>query len=270
MNILPKKRWHVRTKENVARVRKDEKKAAEEEERRLERQITAENERRMNALRRGAEDRERNLLGDLMEGRLEGASAVDSRTGHVNLFQDLEQEELKNVGKVNVEHEAEKKKEQQEWESKMGIQKMLAEGSNELTKKKEWYEVLPLRRSGKTKDSTAEDKRTDEEDKKPSRKRANSSSSSSSSDDRKKHKKKHKKEKKKRKKEKRRRDSSSEDEDKLQQEKKRKLEQMRRERLEREKAEAHRTRLLLNPELARAEQPKQPKYNSMFNPHLAK
>ena len=41
----------------------------------------------MNALRRGAEDRERNLLGDLMEGRLESASAVDSRTGHVNLFQ---------------------------------------------------------------------------------------------------------------------------------------------------------------------------------------
>ena len=66
-------------------------------------------------------------------------------------LQDLEQEELKNVGKFNVEHEAEKKKEQQEWESKMGIQKMLAEGSNELSKKKEWYEVLPLRRPGKTK-----------------------------------------------------------------------------------------------------------------------
>ncbi|VDM53527.1 unnamed protein product [Angiostrongylus costaricensis] len=132
MNILPKKKWHVRTKENIARVRRDEKEAAEKEQQRLERAIAAENERRLEALRTQAAKRLESFLSVYL--LLIAMEISDSASNT-----ELELAERLNFGQGNKEYQEEKRKEQAELDSKMGIQKYFAEGTNELNKVQEWY-----------------------------------------------------------------------------------------------------------------------------------
>lgn len=119
MNILPKKSWHVRNKDNIARVRRDEAKAAEEEleaKRRVER---AEQEARTEYLRRKARDTLQSASGrgddddddDNERGR--GSHAVE----HLNLFPLEESSEKKG----NEEYLREKKEEKEKQERAIGL-----------------------------------------------------------------------------------------------------------------------------------------------------
>uniref|UniRef100_A0A1I7UD56 Cir_N domain-containing protein n=1 Tax=Caenorhabditis tropicalis TaxID=1561998 RepID=A0A1I7UD56_9PELO len=267
MNILHHKSWHVRTKSNMERVRRDERKAAEEEQRVLDRQIQAENERRINTLRARADDRMSNMFGG-GGGSSSKDVSISDETGHVNLFQDLEREERKNHGTGNADYEKEKAEEKKEWESKMGIQVYFADNTNDLNKKKEWYEEMPLRRMELPPRSKA---KTDALPRMDRKKR--------DEEEEKEEKRKHKKDKKKKKKKKHRHRDRSEErrlEEEFDRERKLKTAKMRDERLKRERAEKSRTYALLHPE--EIEKQKKEKemeekrgkktYNSQFNPEF--
>lgn len=139
MNILPKKRWHVRTKENIARVRKDEAKAAEEERIKLERAQKAETEARIDFLREKARSKY-----DGREDTSKAEEASTSKLEHVNFFADLEQGII-DYNKPNAEHEKEKKEEKEKYEKQIGYLTYLGQDTNEATGKKNWYEELPRR-----------------------------------------------------------------------------------------------------------------------------
>ncbi|CAF3408450.1 unnamed protein product [Rotaria sp. Silwood1] len=130
MNILPKKRWHVRNKDNIARVLRDEKKAAEEEQNALRRKTLAEQEARLNYLRVQRGDHLIQFQGS------EDASSKQTPTEHVNLFQ-LEEQGLKTSDATNAEHEKEKKAETEEFEKKIGLLTYL--GGSVVERTVPWY-----------------------------------------------------------------------------------------------------------------------------------
>uniref|UniRef100_A0A0N4Z9X8 Cir_N domain-containing protein n=1 Tax=Parastrongyloides trichosuri TaxID=131310 RepID=A0A0N4Z9X8_PARTI len=127
MNILPKKNWHVLRRENIQKVRRDEKNAEETERRRLERIQKAEHEVKLQELRKQ---------------KIGHNSSPSTFLKHINLFED---KEIEGNEEKNEEYEKEKKDKINKFESRLGIKKMFAEGTNELDKKKSWYETSPTR-----------------------------------------------------------------------------------------------------------------------------
>ncbi|XP_030640515.1 leukocyte receptor cluster member 1 [Chanos chanos] len=128
MNILPKKSWHVRNKDNIARVRRDEARAAEEE-RELQRRIErAEQEARTEYLRKKS------------RGALEqkgGWREHDEQSGgadqHLNLFPVEEATEKKG----NAEYLKEKKEEKEKQERAIGL--LVSLGPAPGTEATPWY-----------------------------------------------------------------------------------------------------------------------------------
>jgi len=147
MNILPKKKWHVRTSENIARVRRDEAKAAEEAKELERRSKLAEQEARTSLMRERA--RMKRIEGCSDEKNEANRSvappddcnSVMGKGGHVNFFQQLEDGD--GAASTNKEHEEEKKKEQEEYEKKVGYLTYLGQDTEELTGEQVWWKKKP-------------------------------------------------------------------------------------------------------------------------------
>ncbi|XP_017118870.1 leukocyte receptor cluster member 1 [Drosophila elegans] len=138
MNILPKKRWHVRTKENIARVRRDQAAAAAEEKVRQEKLEFAESEARINFLRR------QSGLPEKVTSAKETQEVPDSSsepTKGIDLFADYKS----HVKTTNKDLEKEQKEEQEKYEKQIGYLTYLGQDTNEALKVRSWYEVAPKR-----------------------------------------------------------------------------------------------------------------------------
>lgn len=137
MNILPKKSWHVRNKDNVARVRRDEAQAREEEKERERRILLAQQEARTEFLRKKA--RHQNSLPEL-----KAAKAGAPSSGPVDLFREL-LEEGKGVIRGNKEYEEEKRQEKERQEKALGILTYLGQSAAEAQTQPPWYQLPPGR-----------------------------------------------------------------------------------------------------------------------------
>uniref|UniRef100_T2M7V7 Leukocyte receptor cluster member 1 n=1 Tax=Hydra vulgaris TaxID=6087 RepID=T2M7V7_HYDVU len=124
MNILPKKKWHVRNQDNRDRVRKDEENARLEKLREEERIALTEQEVRMRLLRGASKE-----------------SSGESSLQHINLFA---QEEIEGglSKRDNVEYLKEKKEEQEKYEKSIGFLTYVGQSSLELQKDQPWFDLV--------------------------------------------------------------------------------------------------------------------------------
>ena len=104
LNLLHHKSWHVYSKDNREKVRKDEEAAEKIEKGKQDRIVKAEQERRIEQLRSSRRERG----GELIDEKNESANTHK----HINLFHDLE----KNAGSVVLVNE--KAEEQKNWGDK--------------------------------------------------------------------------------------------------------------------------------------------------------
>ncbi|CAH8492933.1 unnamed protein product [Dicrocoelium dendriticum] len=128
MNILPKKRWHVRTKENIARVKQDEAKYDEEQRQIKYRAQLAEQESRTELLRKQI---------------ALGGSTTAIETFRAPLLSERSVELLEG----NKEYEAEKRAEKEAQEKSIGLLTYLGQSVLESSGQRPWYDVHPKRQS---------------------------------------------------------------------------------------------------------------------------
>ncbi|CAH8609217.1 unnamed protein product [Heterobilharzia americana] len=125
MNILPKKRWHVLKKENIARVRADEAKFNEEQKKVEIKAQLADQEARVDYLRKQRSN------------KLTSGSSLDG-------FQlTLTKDSVLNVSQGNVEYENERKAEQEKNEKSIGLLTYLGQTVLDAAGEKPWYDVHP-------------------------------------------------------------------------------------------------------------------------------
>ncbi|GAA6108572.1 leukocyte receptor cluster member 1 [Tachysurus ichikawai] len=149
MNILPKKSWHVRNKDNIARVRRDEQRAAEEEKEVRRRAERAEQEARTDYLRRKSRVALEHTAGP--QGEVE-TSREAGGSEHLNLFS-LEDSSEK---KGNVEYIREKKEEKEKQERAIGL--LVSLGPTPGTEATPWYLKERERDKERQKEREREDK----------------------------------------------------------------------------------------------------------------
>ncbi|XP_062890955.1 leukocyte receptor cluster member 1 [Mobula hypostoma] len=136
MNILPKKSWHVRSRDNVARVRRDEDRAAAEERESKWRAALADQEARTEFLRKRARL-------SLPDDPTQEAVATHQ---NLNLFSDLEGGKRETVG--SKEYEAERRQEKERRERALGLLTYLGQSASESQTAPPWYTRPPSLQDG--------------------------------------------------------------------------------------------------------------------------